>query len=56
VQGVAEEVESAADIARLERLPLKPWCDAPKPVWLRVRPESVTGRRIPQHSAPVVPT
>jgi uncharacterized protein len=52
VQGVAEEVESATEIARLERLPLRPWCSAPRPVWLRLRARSVTGRRIPPPSAP----
>jgi len=51
VQGEAEEVHDASEIARLERLPLRPWYAAPKAVWLRVRPGSVTGRRIPQHSA-----
>jgi nitroimidazol reductase NimA-like FMN-containing flavoprotein (pyridoxamine 5'-phosphate oxidase superfamily) len=51
LQGEAEEVHGSSDIARLERLPLRPWTDAPKTVWLRVRPALVTGRRIPQHSA-----
>jgi nitroimidazol reductase NimA-like FMN-containing flavoprotein (pyridoxamine 5'-phosphate oxidase superfamily) len=55
VQGVAEEVHSAVDIARLERLPLRPWCDAPKTIWLRIRPNSLTGRRIPPHGVPAVP-
>jgi hypothetical protein len=47
--GDAEEVSSPTDIARLERLPLGPWCAGPKPIWLRVRARSIAGRRIPPH-------
>jgi nitroimidazol reductase NimA-like FMN-containing flavoprotein (pyridoxamine 5'-phosphate oxidase superfamily) len=47
--GDAEEVMHPSEIGRLERLPLTPWCDAAKPVWLRIRPKSLTGRRIPPH-------
>jgi uncharacterized protein len=49
VLGRAEEVTSRAETARLERLPLAPWCGVEKSVWLRVRPRSITGRRIPPH-------
>jgi uncharacterized protein len=56
VQGIAEEVQSPIEIARLDRLPLRPWCDAPRPVWLRVRARSVTGRRIPPHGASAAST
>lgn len=49
VQGRAEEVENPVEIARLERLPLGPWCPGPKPVWLRIRARSIAGRRIPPH-------
>ena len=51
VQADAEEVLDAADVAHLERLPLAPWCDAPKPVWVRLRPQSMTGRCIPTHGS-----
>jgi hypothetical protein len=47
--GHAEEVRDPAEIARLDRLPLGPWCAGPKPVWLRLRPHTITGRRIPPH-------
>jgi len=47
--GRAEEVHNRAEIARLERLPLGPWCAGPKPVWLRITPHTITGRRIPPH-------
>ncbi len=53
-QGNPEEVLSPPEIARLERLPLRPWCDVPKPIWMRLRPSSVTGRRIPAHVATFV--
>ena len=49
VLGEAEEVRNPTEIARLERLPLGPWCAGPKPIWLRVRAKSMTGRRIPPH-------
>jgi nitroimidazol reductase NimA-like FMN-containing flavoprotein (pyridoxamine 5'-phosphate oxidase superfamily) len=50
--GDAVEVTNGADVRRLERLPLAPWCDAPKPVWLRIAPRTLTGRRIPPHGRP----
>jgi uncharacterized protein len=49
IMGHAEEVTQPSDIARLRRLPLGPWCPGPKPVWLRIRPGTITGRRIPPH-------
>jgi hypothetical protein len=50
LQGHAEEVSEPSDVARLERLPLAPWSSRPKPVWLRIRAKSITGRRIPPHA------
>ena len=47
--GNAEEVVNAAEVARLARLPLGPWCPGPKSTWLRLRPRMLTGRRIPPH-------
>lgn len=47
--GDAEQVTDPSEIARLERLPLTPWCEAAKPVWVRIRPTALTGRRIPPH-------
>jgi hypothetical protein len=44
--GEAEEVQNPIEVARLERLPLGPWCPGPKPIWLRLRAGSITGRRI----------
>ena len=48
--GEAEEVVNEAELARLARLPLGPWCPGPKSTWLRIRPRVLTGRRIPAHS------
>jgi hypothetical protein len=45
--GNAEEVVNEAELARLARLPLGPWCPGPKSTWLRIRPRLLTGRRIP---------
>lgn len=47
--GNAEEVRNEAELARLARLPLGPWCPGPKSTWLRIRPRVLTGRRIPPH-------
>ncbi len=46
----AEEITDPTETARLERLPLAPWCEGTKSVWLRLRPQSITGRRIPPHA------
>ena len=51
VTGRGEEISDPSEIARLARLPLGPWCSAPKPVWLRIRPRTLTGRRIPPHGS-----
>jgi hypothetical protein len=51
ITGEAEEVHDPAEVERLERLPLGPWCEGPKPVWLRIRPRVITGRRIPLHGS-----
>jgi hypothetical protein len=51
ITGEAEEVHDPAEIARLERLPVSPWCEGPKSVWLRIRPRVITGRRIPLHGS-----
>ncbi len=49
VLGDAEEVRNPHEVARLERLPLGPWCPGPKPTWLRIKGGTITGRRIPTH-------
>src|SRR4051812_45290943 len=47
VTGKAEVVGNVAELARLARLPLGPWCPGPKATWIRIRPTMLSGRRIP---------
>jgi nitroimidazol reductase NimA-like FMN-containing flavoprotein (pyridoxamine 5'-phosphate oxidase superfamily) len=48
VSGRAEVVEDDAEIGRLSRLGLYSWASAlDRPFWIRIRPNSVTGRRTP---------
>jgi nitroimidazol reductase NimA-like FMN-containing flavoprotein (pyridoxamine 5'-phosphate oxidase superfamily) len=44
VKGVAERIEHYADIDAAEELPLTPWIPTTKYRWVRIHPESVTGR------------
>jgi uncharacterized protein len=48
VNGRCDVVDGDADIRRLGGLGLRPWGTAvERPFWIRIRPTSVTGRRIP---------
>ena len=48
VNGRAEVVDAEADIQRFSGLGLHPWVTAvQRPFWIRIRPTSVSGRRIP---------
>jgi nitroimidazol reductase NimA-like FMN-containing flavoprotein (pyridoxamine 5'-phosphate oxidase superfamily) len=44
--GTAEPVEGGAEADRLAERAPEPWAGGDRPVWVRVRPKSVTGRRI----------
>jgi nitroimidazol reductase NimA-like FMN-containing flavoprotein (pyridoxamine 5'-phosphate oxidase superfamily) len=46
VRGRAGEVADPADLERLRALPLYPWAPGAKAHYVRIRPASVTGRRI----------
>ncbi|MFD9130327.1 helix-turn-helix domain-containing protein [Kitasatospora sp. NPDC059571] len=47
VVGAAAAVEDAAEVARLQAdHPLGPWAGAGRPLWVRVTPDRLTGRRI----------
>jgi uncharacterized protein len=46
VRGTLAEVTDPGDLERLRSLPLYPWAPGPRTRYLRVRPSSVTGRRI----------
>jgi nitroimidazol reductase NimA-like FMN-containing flavoprotein (pyridoxamine 5'-phosphate oxidase superfamily) len=46
VRGQAGEVSEPTDLERLHALPLYPWAPGAKARYVRIRPTSVTGRRI----------
>jgi nitroimidazol reductase NimA-like FMN-containing flavoprotein (pyridoxamine 5'-phosphate oxidase superfamily) len=47
VNGLAEEVDGDPDRARLDALELQPWGGAASDrTWIRIRPVTITGRRI----------
>jgi hypothetical protein len=46
VRGSLAEITDPADLARLRALPLYPWAPGEKTRYVRVRPLSITGRRI----------
>jgi len=52
VNGRARAVYEAAEIQRLNRLGLRPWVGAAdRPFWIRIRPATISGRRIPDPDA-----
>jgi nitroimidazol reductase NimA-like FMN-containing flavoprotein (pyridoxamine 5'-phosphate oxidase superfamily) len=52
VNGRAHAIYEAAEIQRLSRLGLRLWVsDTDRPFWIRIRPASITGRRIPAAAA-----
>jgi uncharacterized protein len=47
VQGLAEEVEDAPTLERLDGLGLAPWADSvERDRWVRIRTEEISGRRL----------
>jgi len=46
VSGVGRHVVDATEVAALTELPLRPWVPGEKSHWVRVRPDTMTGRRI----------
>jgi CBS domain-containing protein len=49
--GLAEEVTRPSELAEVERFRLQPWAPGLKGHVVRLRPDAVTGRRIPQLAA-----
>jgi hypothetical protein len=45
VKGRAEEVRHLLEVERAEQLPLFSWNAFPKPFWVRIVPDEITGRR-----------
>jgi uncharacterized protein len=55
VNGDAQVVYDDAEIEALDRLALDSWADeTDRPCWIRIRPDSVSGRLIPSHGRPAV--
>jgi uncharacterized protein len=51
VNGSAEAIYEDAEIRRLSQLGLHPWVTAvDRPFWIRIRPDSISGRQTPGHS------
>lgn len=46
VKGPARSVERLHEVVDALQLPLFPWQDGPKPCFLRIEPDTITGRRI----------
>lgn len=46
VQGVAQPVTDIVELARLRRVPLRPWAPGDRPLYLRIEPTAITGRQI----------
>lgn len=46
VKGVAESVDRLYDLIDALQLPVFPWQSGPKPFFLRIEPDTITGRRI----------
>jgi len=46
VSGAGRHVVDATEIAALSELPLRPWAPGEKAHWVRIRPDTITGRRI----------
>lgn len=46
VVGVTEEIVNPLEVRRLEHGGLEPWAPGPKPCWMRIRAQTVSGRRI----------
>jgi hypothetical protein len=52
VVGTIEEVTSPSELSALAKLPLGPWAPGPKSRWMRIYPDTVTGRSIPPAHRP----
>lgn len=52
ISGRAEEITNPIERVRVARLPLTPWSSGETPVWMRIRPDMISGRRIPLHGEP----
>jgi hypothetical protein len=46
IRGVTDEVTTAGEVHRLDRLGLESWAPGPQRHWMRIRARTVAGRRI----------
>lgn len=46
VSGMGRRIVEPNELARVRTLPLEPWARGDKPYWIRIRPETMTGRRV----------
>lgn len=46
MQGIAHQVTEEVELARLRRLPLRPWAPGERPLYMRIVPRFITGRQI----------
>jgi nitroimidazol reductase NimA-like FMN-containing flavoprotein (pyridoxamine 5'-phosphate oxidase superfamily) len=44
--GTGRTIVEPNELARVRALPLEPWAQGDKPYWVRIRPETITGRRV----------
>lgn len=51
VKGTAHEVRARDEVLDILQLPLIPWQASPKPRFVRIEPDSVTGRKFPVRAA-----
>jgi nitroimidazol reductase NimA-like FMN-containing flavoprotein (pyridoxamine 5'-phosphate oxidase superfamily) len=58
VKGEAQQVNRLYDVLEAIELPLFPWHSAPKPHFIRIEPDSITGRRfeVPGGARSTLPT
>jgi len=51
VVGTLEEVTNRSELAALATLPIGPWAPGPKSQWMRIRPDTISGRSIVPHNS-----
>lgn len=49
LRGMAHDVTNAIEITteRLHQLSISPWAPGEKPIWLKINPREISGRRVP---------
>jgi len=55
MKGEAQHVDRLYDVLELVELPLFPWYTTPKPHFIKIEPDSITGRRFEVAGAAAIP-